>query len=154
MDSFSRHIVNNFEVVIQSRLKKYPKDNLWKLVVGSLLVAFVIPDLFGSFWKTLLWFFLIVTVLDFLALIIRAKFLGSKIEIDAMVAFSKEGINMTHLDSRKGSIFFPWDKVEQVVERDDAFIFNLGQVEPYFIKLSKEDLSSEEKGLIERLNFE
>ncbi|MEZ5058425.1 MAG: hypothetical protein R2879_15425 [Saprospiraceae bacterium] len=152
MDSFSRHIVNNFEVVIQSRLKNYPKDNLWKLIVGSLLIAFVIPDLFGSFWKTLLWFFLIVTILDFLALIIRAKFLGSKLEIDAMVEFAEEGITITHLDRSKGSNFFPWDKVEQVVERDDAYIFNLGQVEPYFIKLAKNGLGSEEVRMVEGLN--
>ena len=151
MDSFSRHIVNNFEVVIQSRLKNYPKDNLWKLIVGSLLIAFVIPDLFGSFWKTLLWFFLIVTVLDFLALIIRAKFLGSKLEIDAMVEFAEEGITITHLDRSKGTNFFPWDKVEQVVEREDAYIFNLGQVEPYFIKLAKNGLGSEEVRMVEGL---
>lgn len=144
-----KRMVANFESMLRVKLYFFFRNSLWKYLICTLVVGFLMPinSLTGTSSTIIYFVGLMLIVIPLI--IISAKIQGNKIDIDVDIEFSEKEIILTHRNKELVEIK-KWSWIKRIDIRKNMIYLVVDSKWPFAISFPKSELSTSEINFFER----
>ncbi|MEN7547559.1 hypothetical protein AAG747_06560 [Rapidithrix thailandica] len=144
MMEVSKYVTANFKSILRAKLYNFFQRSLWRYILAVMIIAYVIPETFGSFVQTFMGLLSILLSVVFLLIVISSKIFSKKMYFDAVIVFTETSIILNHQNSSKEKEEKDWSWIKKISENAKHFWLKTNEYPPFYIYLDKEKLTDQE----------